>query len=84
VEVADRGPGIPEAELERIVAPFERLEPSRGRAEGGSGLGLAIVKALAEHHGGLFGLANRAGGGIVARLTLQAATGVTGQRPNPV
>jgi len=36
VEIADRGPGIPEAELERIVAPFERLEPSRGRAEGGS------------------------------------------------
>jgi signal transduction histidine kinase len=71
VDVADRGPGIPEGEIERIVAPFERLEPSRGRDAGGSGLGLAIVKALAEHHGGSFTLANRPGGGIVARVILK-------------
>lgn len=73
IEVADRGPGIPEADLERIVAPFERLEPSRGRAAGGSGLGLAIVKALAEHHGGGFALSNRPGGGIIAKISLKVA-----------
>lgn len=74
IEVADRGPGIPETELERITAPFERLESSRGRDAGGSGLGLAIVKALAEHHGGSFILLNRPGGGIIARVTLKQAT----------
>jgi two-component system, OmpR family, osmolarity sensor histidine kinase EnvZ len=73
IEVADRGPGIPETDLERIIAPFERIEPSRGRESGGSGLGLAIVKALAESHGGSFGLANRPGGGAVAKVTLVPA-----------
>jgi signal transduction histidine kinase len=72
VEVADRGPGIPEEELERIVAPFETLDPARGREAGGSGLGLAIVKALAELHGGTFLLANRPGGGAIARVILRA------------
>lgn len=72
IEVADRGPGIPASELDRLVAPFERLEPSRGRTDGGSGLGLAIVKALAESHGGTFSLANRPGGGAIARVMLKA------------
>ena len=73
LEVADNGPGIPETDLERIVAPFERIEPSRGREGGGSGLGLAIVRALAESHGGSFGLANRPDGGAVAKVTLLLA-----------
>jgi two-component system, OmpR family, osmolarity sensor histidine kinase EnvZ len=73
IEVADRGPGVPEGEIDRIIAPFERIEPSRGRAGGGSGLGLAIVKALAEGHGGSFTLANRPGGGVSAKLSLPAA-----------
>lgn len=73
VEVADRGPGIPESDLGRVTAPFERLEPSRGRDGGGAGLGLAIVKALAESHGGAFTLTNRPGGGIVARVSLKPA-----------
>ncbi|MDP3736313.1 MAG: ATP-binding protein [Hyphomonadaceae bacterium] len=72
IEVADRGPGIPDAEIDRILAPFERLEPSRGREEGGSGLGLAIVKALTESHGGIFKLANRPGGGVCAHVSLKS------------
>lgn len=80
VEVADRGPGIPEAELARVVAPFERLEPSRGRLGGGAGLGLAIVNALADLHGGAFTLANRPGGGLIAQVSLRA--GATGAAPS--
>lgn len=72
IEVADRGPGIPEADLARVLAPFERLEPSRGRLGGGAGLGLAIVKALVELHGGGFALMNRTGGGLIAQVSLQA------------
>jgi hypothetical protein len=48
--VADRGPGIPEADMERVLERFVRLETSRTRA--GSGLGLSLVAAVARLHGG--------------------------------
>ena len=68
--VEDEGPGVPETELNRIMLPFERLEPSRARATGGAGLGLSIVKALAEGVGGALRIENRAGGGLRALLSL--------------
>lgn len=52
VSVEDDGPGVPEAERERIFAPFSVLEASRARGGGGVGLGLAIVRRVAEMHGG--------------------------------
>jgi len=52
IEVADKGPGIPEAERERVLERFVRLEESR--TETGSGLGLALVSAVAQLHGGEF------------------------------
>lgn len=72
-DICDSGPGLPETEIERMMAPFERLEPSRGRQGGGSGLGLAIVKTLVESHGGTFSLFNRPEGGACARVVLPAA-----------
>lgn len=72
LDVCDSGPGLPETEIERMMAPFERLEPSRGRQGGGSGLGLAIVKTLVESHGGDFSLFNRPEGGACARVSLLA------------
>lgn len=68
--VSDRGPGIPADTLERVFQPFFRLEQSRNRATGGVGLGLASARAVARAHGGDIVLANRAGGGLVARVTL--------------
>ncbi len=49
IVVADNGPGIPEAERERVFGRFYRLDSSRTTA--GSGLGLALVKAIAALHG---------------------------------
>ncbi|MBS0334894.1 MAG: HAMP domain-containing protein [Proteobacteria bacterium] len=71
--VEDDGPGVPADALERLIAPFERLESSRGRQTGGAGLGLAIVKGLAESHGGTLVLENRQGGGLRAEVRLPMA-----------
>jgi len=72
IEVLDRGPGIPEGEIERLKQPFTRLDPARS-GRGGAGLGLAIVERVARAHGGRLELAPRPGGGLAARLVLQSA-----------
>ena len=66
IRVLDDGPGIPQAELERVFEPFYRLEISRNRATGGTGLGLSIARDVAQAHGGSLTLANREGGGLEA------------------
>jgi signal transduction histidine kinase len=68
--VADNGPGIAEAEIERVFEPFYRVEGSRSRATGGVGLGLSVARDIARAHGGELTLRNRAGGGLEAILTL--------------
>jgi signal transduction histidine kinase len=50
LSVADRGPGIPDADRPRVVERFVRLEQSR--SEPGSGLGLSLASAVARLHGG--------------------------------
>ena len=50
--VADRGPGLSEADKATARSAFGRLDPSRNRTSGGHGLGLAIVEAIARAHGG--------------------------------
>jgi two-component system sensor histidine kinase KdpD len=52
VRVVDRGPGIPEAEQERIFTPFHQASAG-GAASAGAGLGLAIARGFVEASGGL-------------------------------
>lgn len=70
ITVSDRGPGIPEEELERVLQPFYRLEASRNRDTGGSGLGLAIAAQLTSAIGGRLQLVLRDGGGLTASVSL--------------
>ena len=70
VVVDDEGPGIPEADHNRVFEAFVRLESSRNEETGGSGLGLTLVKAIAEGHGGSVTLENRPQGGLRVRLHL--------------
>src|SRR3954468_8801670 len=70
IVVGDRGPGIPEEELERVFEPFYRLESSRNPGTGGTGLGLSIARNIAQSMGGELSLCNRDGGGLEARLSL--------------
>ena len=72
IEVADRGPGIPPAEVERLKRPFTRLDAARTDATG-TGLGLAIVDRVARLHGGRLELLENPGGGLLARLVLSLA-----------
>lgn len=75
LSVADDGPGIPAEDLQRMLEPFTRGDPSRNRGTGGAGLGLTLARAIAEQHGGSLTLANRGGpdgtvAGLTASLTL--------------
>lgn len=58
LRLANTGPGIAEAEQERVFEQFFRCERSRSTAHGGSGLGLTIVKRIVELHGGTIATRN--------------------------
>jgi signal transduction histidine kinase len=70
ITVLDRGPGIPEDQLEAVLQPFFRLEQSRNRGTGGTGLGLAIAHQLALATGASLKLRNRQGGGLSAEISI--------------
>jgi two-component system sensor histidine kinase KdpD len=74
LEVADRGPGVPEHDQKRVFDKFYRIPVPEGA--GGTGLGLSICKGIVEAHGGRIKAENRDGGGLrmVIRLPLETPT----------
>ena len=66
VRVADRGPGIPPGDEERIFDKFYRARPNGG----GVGLGLTVCRGIVEVHGGRIWARNREGGGAIFEFTL--------------
>lgn len=68
IVVQDRGPGIPEHALDKVLLPFYRLEASRNANTGGTGLGLAIVQRLVWHCHAALLLGPREGGGLSASI----------------
>ncbi|MCG5239490.1 extracellular solute-binding protein [Azospirillum doebereinerae] len=66
LDVADHGPGVPDAEKRGVLARFGRGSSASGVA--GSGLGLAIVHSVTEAHGAALALLDRPGGGLIARI----------------
>jgi signal transduction histidine kinase len=69
IDVADRGPGVPAGERERIFEPFYRAKGA-SESSGGVGLGLALVRQIAERHGGTVVCLPRQGGGAIFRARL--------------
>ncbi len=72
--VRDHGPGIPEAERERVTDRFYR---GAGAPPGGSGLGLAIARELAEKWGGSLRVLGAEGGGTRVEVRLRPARALT-------
>ena len=70
LEIADYGPGIPEADRERVFDRFQRLETHRGSP--GVGLGLSLVRAIVHRHGGRIALLDSAPG-LRVRVILPTA-----------
>jgi signal transduction histidine kinase len=70
VRIDDRGPGIPEDQLDSVFRPFHRLESSRSRQTGGTGLGLTVARTIVRAHGGEITLQNRSEGGLRVRVAL--------------
>ncbi|HVF18616.1 MAG TPA: ATP-binding protein [Mycobacteriales bacterium] len=79
VEIRDRGPGIAEADRDRLFQRFQRITAHDGTAQG-TGLGLYITRRLVEDQGGRIEMAANPGGGAVFRYTLPRAVSPTGAR----
>ncbi len=77
IYVRDAGPGIPEADVERIFEPFYRPEFARERSTGGVGLGLAIVKSNIEACNGSVRCKNRQPHGLEVEVRLPIAERAT-------
>jgi signal transduction histidine kinase len=73
--VGDDGPGIPEAERQRVLERFVRLDESRSRDDGGSGLGLAIVDEVVRAHGGSASISPSPFGGTRVEVSLPVHRG---------
>ncbi len=71
VAVDDNGPGIPEADIDRVFERFFRVEKSRSRSTGGTGLGLAIVKHMLLLHGSQIKLKSSVGKGCRFSFSLE-------------
>ena len=70
VVIEDEGPGICEADRERVFEPFVRLDEARGPDNRGSGLGLAIARTIVRGHGGDILLENHPKGGLRVTVVL--------------
>jgi len=70
VRIEDDGPGIPEADAERVFEPFFRIDRGRNVDGGGTGLGLSLTRSIIRDHGGDIGLTNLHPKGLQVEVTL--------------
>jgi signal transduction histidine kinase len=81
LRVRDTGVGIAEADMERVLRPFEQSDGGYARVHEGTGLGLPLTKHLVEAHGGTLTLASRLGAGTTVSLRFPASRLEAGTEP---
>lgn len=74
IDICDKGPGVPEKQLEKIFNPFYRVDASREKKTGGYGLGLAIAYRAIQLHEGTISAQNNPDGGLLVRIILKSVT----------
>ncbi|USQ12866.1 HAMP domain-containing protein [Legionella lytica] len=74
IDISDKGPGVPEEQLEKIFNPFYRVDTSREKKTGGYGLGLAIAFRAIQLHQGIISAENNRDGGLLVRIILKVPT----------
>ncbi len=84
LSVADRGPGVPEAQQEAIFRKFHQVGHNPRTNGGGVGLGLAICRELVEAHDGAIWVTDRPGGGSMFCVALPGAESETVREPEGV
>jgi signal transduction histidine kinase len=77
IRVADRGPGMSPAQVERATEPFYRADPARCRDAGGFGLGLYLCRRIGEAHGGALEIRSQRGLCTEVLVHLPAAAAVS-------
>lgn len=82
IEIADRGPGIPAAEQQRVFDRFYRAAASGSSRVGGSGLGLAVAREIVERLGGCIGVQSPPEGGARFWIELPGAGAATKRQEN--
>lgn len=73
LRIRDHGPGIPPTEMEKVFAPFYRVDPARSPEKSGSGLGMAVARDIIRAHGGDITLTNLEPQGLQVLVTLPLA-----------
>lgn len=80
LRILDRGPGIEEERLERVMRAFTQGNENCNREHEGIGLGLAVASAIMELHGGSVRIGNRSEGGTIVEMLLPAVR----NQPHPI
>jgi signal transduction histidine kinase len=83
VSVSNSGPVVRDTDVERLLQPFQRLDPNRAGHRDGLGLGLSIVQAIVDAHGATLVVRPCAGGGLDVEVTFAMPNGATVPTPVP-
>lgn len=80
IDIKDKGPGVPDNQLDKIFNPFYRVDTSRAKKTGGYGLGLSISEKAVQLHKGNIVASNLPDGGFWVRITLPKPEDVSAVR----
>jgi signal transduction histidine kinase len=83
LSVIDDGPGVSDADRDRIFERFARLDDARARDDGGTGLGLAIAHEIVSAHGGVIDVSGEHGACFTVRLPVNGAAAWANRRTAP-